>query len=400
MTTCYCGKAALVECKRCEFEIFCSDAHVKEYKRKHKIQCDVRVSELAGLKMKAPKIVCGGCGGEAKNKCARCGTVYYCSKECQKNHWKTHKITCGKSGKATPQVQKKNQLEGCANVLLAIKNGTCGSEMRKIFGDKEVKDATERDRRIHTRHGAILADNHLNRRAPLASNDMYMKLKKEVIKALNGKIDWLREGMVEEMVRDKKETAHRYILMYMYSSSDELSMACNSPWCTGILMMSSKYRGAIYGQFTNDIDGISKFHNNLKDTEYVMDKNSLLYGKHRSGKEVIPVGDSKQVYHVIDSNDGGMMGYRGLPSEEYVKDVVSAAGQCCYEKKGKGKTVSYPRVIGCPCLSTLHHSLPCTWNHLTEGENGHTMKTCLEIAKARNPYAVDMYSNMKYAVSS
>lgn len=27
-------------------------------------------------------------------KCSRCKTVYYCNRECQKLHWKTHKLTC------------------------------------------------------------------------------------------------------------------------------------------------------------------------------------------------------------------------------------------------------------------------------------------------------------------
>ena len=28
--------------------------------------------------------------------CAGCGLVQYCSKECQKRHWKQHKVECGK----------------------------------------------------------------------------------------------------------------------------------------------------------------------------------------------------------------------------------------------------------------------------------------------------------------
>lgn len=27
-------------------------------------------------------------------KCSRCKKVYYCSKECQKRHWPTHKLSC------------------------------------------------------------------------------------------------------------------------------------------------------------------------------------------------------------------------------------------------------------------------------------------------------------------
>ena len=33
-------------------------------------------------------------GGGKLLKCGRCFHAYYCSKECQKSHWKTHKINC------------------------------------------------------------------------------------------------------------------------------------------------------------------------------------------------------------------------------------------------------------------------------------------------------------------
>ncbi|KAK7072642.1 hypothetical protein SK128_012619 [Halocaridina rubra] len=37
---------------------------------------------------------CGSCGAKATLKCTACGTVYYCSKEHQKKHWKVHKKEC------------------------------------------------------------------------------------------------------------------------------------------------------------------------------------------------------------------------------------------------------------------------------------------------------------------
>lgn len=45
------------------------------------------------------KMVCGVCGkGDAK-RCGGCGTVGYCSKECQTEGWKEHKGECGRGYK-------------------------------------------------------------------------------------------------------------------------------------------------------------------------------------------------------------------------------------------------------------------------------------------------------------
>lgn len=40
------------------------------------------------------KPICNKCGKDAIKKCGRCKSVYYCSRECQVEDWKTHKPIC------------------------------------------------------------------------------------------------------------------------------------------------------------------------------------------------------------------------------------------------------------------------------------------------------------------
>lgn len=40
------------------------------------------------------KAYCNKCGKEAVKKCGRCKSVYYCSRECQVDDWKSHKPIC------------------------------------------------------------------------------------------------------------------------------------------------------------------------------------------------------------------------------------------------------------------------------------------------------------------
>ena len=37
---------------------------------------------------------CPMCQKTARNKCTACKEVFYCSKGCQKKHWKQHKFEC------------------------------------------------------------------------------------------------------------------------------------------------------------------------------------------------------------------------------------------------------------------------------------------------------------------
>lgn len=41
---------------------------------------------------------CIMCGNDTNVRCGRCGVMPYCSKFCQKKHWKLHKKVCSTEG--------------------------------------------------------------------------------------------------------------------------------------------------------------------------------------------------------------------------------------------------------------------------------------------------------------
>lgn len=58
---------------------------------------------------------CSRSGCESVNaamRCSRCKSVYYCSGSCQKEDWKTHKVTCNNPESSVPKkVQKETRLD-------------------------------------------------------------------------------------------------------------------------------------------------------------------------------------------------------------------------------------------------------------------------------------------------
>jgi len=57
--------------------------------------------------------VCGTCESYAKKRCQRCRTLRYCTKYCQKLHWKRiHKISCVDVTKKKVQIRVQSTLEG------------------------------------------------------------------------------------------------------------------------------------------------------------------------------------------------------------------------------------------------------------------------------------------------
>jgi len=37
---------------------------------------------------------CAACGQDAEKRCSKCRQTWYCSRDCQVEHWKTHKVNC------------------------------------------------------------------------------------------------------------------------------------------------------------------------------------------------------------------------------------------------------------------------------------------------------------------
>lgn len=80
---------------------------------------------------------CGFCGAEKENlsKCSRCKSVFYCSKECQKLHWKAHKANC----KLPPKVPVANEKlpikfpQPTRRDLDSVARFVCGSLKAKYF---------------------------------------------------------------------------------------------------------------------------------------------------------------------------------------------------------------------------------------------------------------------------
>lgn len=64
------------------------------------------VIENAARKKKVKQGPCGVCGKESQQSCSQCKSVYYCSRECQGEDWKTHKSKC------RPYIIQKHKIYG------------------------------------------------------------------------------------------------------------------------------------------------------------------------------------------------------------------------------------------------------------------------------------------------
>ncbi|XP_061169564.1 uncharacterized protein LOC133178927 [Saccostrea echinata] len=87
----FCGiqSSDLQKCSRCKVELYCSRVCQRNHwKKGHKMECkevSVELSECSFCGVRSPDLM----------RCSRCKGEFYCSRECQRNHWKAgHKRKC------------------------------------------------------------------------------------------------------------------------------------------------------------------------------------------------------------------------------------------------------------------------------------------------------------------
>ena len=92
-----CLKTGLTSCAACTSVKYCSAECQKAHWKSHKAYCkkQIAAAEAKAAEAKATKkCAANGCLKKGASACSACRSVSYCSKECQKAHWKEHKQTC------------------------------------------------------------------------------------------------------------------------------------------------------------------------------------------------------------------------------------------------------------------------------------------------------------------
>jgi hypothetical protein len=86
----YCHKfsAHLKKCSRCHSVLYCSKECQKKHWKDHKVLCCKQPIEVTSQ--------CSYCNTVSSQlkRCTVCLSAQYCNRECQQKHWKEHKLRC------------------------------------------------------------------------------------------------------------------------------------------------------------------------------------------------------------------------------------------------------------------------------------------------------------------
>ncbi|KAJ7373155.1 Egl nine 1 [Desmophyllum pertusum] len=105
---------------------------------------------------------CAFCSAEKTNllKCSRCKSAFYCSKECQKSHWKAHKANCtpphtipaADVKQKFPQPTRKN-LDSIARFVCSSLKDKYFSVINDLFEDEKALEVLNEVKQLHNSDG-------------------------------------------------------------------------------------------------------------------------------------------------------------------------------------------------------------------------------------------------------
>ena len=131
-------------------------------------------------------------GNTNLSKCSRCRSVVYCSKDCQKSHWKAHKPNCKPPLKTIPAKEKpkfpqpdRKDLESIARFACSALKETYFSVIDDVFEDEKALDIFNEVIQLH--NSGVFQDGQLS-----GGNTASDKEQKFTEKRIRGdKITWL-----------------------------------------------------------------------------------------------------------------------------------------------------------------------------------------------------------------